>query len=53
METKDKNQKLAETSDALVAGQDAERAESFAFMTLAESTFNEWDNVEDEIYDSL
>lgn len=47
------SQYAAEIIDDFIGRTAAERAESFAFMRLAETTFSEWDNDEDAIYDTL
>ena len=47
------SQYAAEIIDDFIGRTATERAESFAFMRLAETTFSEWDNDEDAIYDTL
>lgn len=47
------SQYAAEIIDDFVGRTEAERAESFAFMKLAESTFDELDNDDDAVYDTL
>ena len=46
-------QLATEIIDDFVGKTTIDRHESFTFMKLAESTFSEWDNEEDSIYDNI